>query len=355
MNSIAYKLSGFENSDISFGRVILPWSKADANWGFGKLNNRVNFDGFSPGQEGLTGVRYVYRVNKYFKVEAFGSYTYIPELNPGQKIDEENGTVSCNNPWCDSPDESTEISGTQVPIFYNVNMPEISEVLFKPSFGLRFKAGSEKVNVSGFFTRKPENSISLSVEVAYENDNQRVFADITPEVYYHNVFGGDLNYKINKNLSLYGTAIAIRPDRNPDTNGQVFEYLGIRPNKIDEEYAGGGVQFNDGRLVTSLNYIARLSDFEKVDDPLIQYPRWNQAVHFNIGSKLTRKIGLALDYKYDMLTEDRLTMFNASYLLTPSIITSLGFEMIGTAKSADSYWAKFANNDRLYGSLKYTF
>ena len=234
-------------------------------------------------------------------------------------------------------------------------MPEITDVLFKPSFGARFKAGSEKINVSGYFMRKPENAISLSVEVAYENDNQRVFADITPEVYYHNVFGGDLNYKINKNLNLYGTAIAIRPDRNPDTSEEVYEYLGIRPNKIDEEYAGGGVEFNDGRLISSLNYIARLSDFEKVDDPLIQYPRWNQAIHFNIGSKLTRTISLALDYKYDMLTEDRLTMFKASYLLTPSIITSFGFDMIGTAKSADSYWAKFANNDRLYGSLKYTF
>ena len=38
---------------LRVGRQILNWSQIDHTWGFGKLNNRRNFDYFTPGQEGL--------------------------------------------------------------------------------------------------------------------------------------------------------------------------------------------------------------------------------------------------------------------------------------------------------------
>lgn len=352
----AYVRIDSNKADFYLGKQIIPWSIADTNWGFGELNNRVNFDGFTPGQDGLVAARFVKKFKKIFKVEAFASFFYVPELNPALDIDKKKGTVKCNNPWCNAPAETTEITGTDVPIFYNVNYPDVDDIVLKPSGGLRFGIEHDVISVLGFYTRKPENKISTSVEVQFETDNNRVFADITPEVYYHNVYGADVKINLGENWSLNGTSIVIRPDGNPDTRGKVFEYLEIRPKKIAEEYAGGGISFKANTFSSSVNYIARLSNFEKeADDPLIEYPRWNQAVHFNMNSSLTKKLSLMFDVKYDTLTDDRLTMFKASYLLKPNLMTSFGFNMIGASEDEDSYWTQFENNDSLYGSLKYIF
>lgn len=349
------------NSKYYLGRVVLPWSKADENWGFGKLNNRINFDGFSPGQEGLVGMRYVLNLNKFFSVEAFLSYIYIPELNPSQEINEDDGTVKCKNPWCNEQADSAEISaGNPRPIFYDVQIPDLANIVFNASIGLRaaYKIelnNNKKLVFDGFYIRKPENVISTNVDVEYNPSTQIINANVDPEVYYHSVFGGNIKFDLNKNLKVYGTALAVRPDENPVLTGKVKEYLNIKPKKITEEYVGSGIEFSDGKTVSSIGYIARLSRFEIDDDPLIEYPRWNQAIHFNIGTKFTRKVSLALDYKYDTLTEDRLTMLKASYLVSSDFITSLGVNMIGSAKDENSYWSKFTNNDAFYGALKYTY
>lgn len=64
----------FGHSKLAFGRKILSWNMLDANWGMGKLNNRVNFTGFDPKQEGLTGLLFDhYNKKSGFKMSLFGS------------------------------------------------------------------------------------------------------------------------------------------------------------------------------------------------------------------------------------------------------------------------------------------
>ena len=108
-------------------------------------------------------------------------------------------------------------------------------------------------------------------------------------------------------------------------------------------------------LRSHLGYIARVSEFDTENDILVNYPRWNQAVHFSASKDFSRKIFVHLDYKYDMLTEDRLTMFRTSYSFGPSVVASFGVNVIGTNQSEESYWTKFENNDSVYSSLKYSF
>lgn len=343
------------------GRVVLPWSKADENWGFGKLNNRINFDGYNPGQEGLVGFRSVLRLNKNIKVESFLSYIYVPELNPSLEINDKDGTIKCKNPWCTPQNESAEISaGNPRDIFYDVKIPDITTIVLNPSVGIQgeykfYFSNEMELTFDAFYMRKPENVISTNVDVQYDPGTQLINANVDPEVYYHSVFGGNISLKINDNLKLYTTTIAIRPDESPILTGEVEEYLNIKPNKIDEEYIGGGIEFTSERLVSSAAYIARLSRFEVTEDPLLEYPRWNQAIHLNIGAKISKRLNLGADFKFDTLTEDRLTMLKAAFMITPSLITSLGVNMIGSSSSDESYWSQFDNNDALYGALKYTF
>lgn len=345
----------FGTSKIEFGRTILDWGEIDENWGFGKINNRRNFDGFEPGQEGLTGFVYQKHADNGFKFSTFLSMLYVPEVNPGMKIDKDKGTLECQNPWCKVPSPSAEIdSGIVTPIFYNVNYPEITDVIFRYSSGFRFGYDKDMFALEGFYLHKPENQVSVSAEVKYEIDNERVFADITPQFYYHNISGADLKIRPFNNVMIYGSWLKINPNNYPDGDIPYIEYTGIKPEKRKEEYVGSGVVFNDGEIVASVNYLARISEFDRENDLLAEYPRWNQAWHAHVNAHITRKISFALDLKYDMLTEDRLSMYRLNYEMSPNMLTSMGVNIIGTG-TGESYWNDFANNDSVYGSLKYTF
>lgn len=350
----------FGNSKLAFGRKILDWDMLDANWGMGKLNNRVNFDGFEPQQEGLTGILFDHH-NKTsgLKMALFGSIIYVPEMNPGMKIDKENGTVSCQNAWCKAPAPSADTddneSTADVPIFYNIDYPEISDVVFRYSLGARLGWDNGLVAVEGYRMIKPENTVSTTAEVSLNAEGTLITADVTPQFYYHELTGADIRIRPFTNLTIYGSAVKIDPEKSPDGNEPYIQYTGIKPKKKVEEYAGGGIVFNDGEIKAGINYIARISDFDIKDDPLVEYPRWNQAYHINLSAHLTRKLSVGFDYKYDMLTEDRLTMYRANYEFRSNMLVSLGANIIGSDENTKSYWSDFINNDSVFSSFKYVF
>jgi hypothetical protein len=353
------------NSRFALGRTNLAWSQLDKEWGLGKINNRENFDYFEPGEEGLIGAFYDYKFASGFKIGVFGSMIYVPELNPGLDVNKDAGTVECNNSWCSAPSASTEIEGTETPIYYNVNYPELSEVVFQYSVGANIggeivfdDTKNEKIalNLNLYALKKPENGTSISAEVKYETDNKRIFVDVTPQFYYHDIGGLEANLEFEEyNTRVFFSAISINPEASPEGGKLLYEYTGIKPRKLKEEYLSSGVEYNSGDFKVIGGYIARVSDFDKKNDILVEYPRWNQAVHFGIDKRITRKLSVSLDYKYDMLMEDRLTMFNTEYRFGPSVVANLGVNIIGTNPDEESFWSDYENNDSVYTSLKYTF
>lgn len=365
----AYLKYKFTTTEVTLGRVILPWNKIDQIWGFGKLNNRRNFDFYEPGQEGLVGFLLEKKWNNGVKVALFASALYVPELNPGQTIDKENGKISCENPWCTPISDTAPVNDRDVPIFYNVNYPEIpGDVIFRYTTGYRigWEDKSKAWDISHFAIRKPENQMSISAEISYEVSDDLIYADVTPQFYYHDVFGAEVRFKpynlsskhegVNwmKGLTVYGSAMSIRPEKYPDGDQPYIEYTGIKPEKRKEDYVGAGVLYEYGRMAMSLNYVARISEFDIKNEILAEAPRWNQALNFSFIAHITRKLSAGFDVKTDMLTEDRVTMFRANYELSPEVITSVGVNMIG-ASDANSFWADFENNDQVYASLRYVF
>src|SRR5690606_25270400 len=113
-----------------------------------------------------------------------------------------------------------------------------------------------------------------------------------------------LKYK-NHDIEMYISGIGIRPNEYPDVNDEydVVRQMKIKVKKRREDYLGGGISRSNDLYTIALNYVARLSPFDRdVDDPLTADPRWNQAIHIHGKRKLGKAWTLMGDAKFDMLT-----------------------------------------------------
>jgi len=339
---------------LKVGRQNLKWAPVDQAWGLGKLNNRKNFDGFDPGQEGLTGVGYENKSSSGFIWKVFGSPFYAPEMNPSLDINKSDSTITSRNPWANPPAATTNIDGNETPIQYIVDYPQISDVIYKYSIGADFGWENKNWAANGYFIRKPENQSSSNVEVALAEDAASVKAFVKPEFYYHDVFGGNIKYR-NADLEMYVGGIGIFPNTFPDGNQVATTYTEIKTAKKRESYLGGGISRENDKFGMGFNYIARVSSFDRDLDSLSQDPRWNQAVNVFLSRNFKRKYRLSGDVKYDMLTTDRLVMLRAGYKVSKELLMTLGVNMIGTPTNGKSYWSPYTNNDSVFAGLRYIF
>lgn len=195
-----------EKNSIKGGREILPWSIVDSTWGFGKLNNRRNFDYFSPGQEGLVGLQLERKSANGMRYRAFYSPVYVPEMNPPLDIDKNDKSVTSRSPWGNPPAETADVTGTIMPIKYDVDYPGISEVVYRHSIGLNVGYESKHWVMDNFIMRKPENQISAKVNVKVNTIDQVVEANVRPQFYYHDVFGSSLKWR-NRDVEMYLSGI----------------------------------------------------------------------------------------------------------------------------------------------------
>lgn len=340
--------------EIRFGRQILDWSQLDAHWGLGKLNNRRNFDFFEPGQEGLVGLSYKMQGTTGVFWELFGSTLYVPELNPSLDIDKKNNTIKSRNPWANPPARSTEIGGNPTPIAYIVGRPEISEVVNRSSVGASFGVNTKRWFNNLFFIRKPENQLSPKVRVNLDTNLGVVKANVKPQFYYHDVFGGMIKYR-NKGTELYVNGMASFPNTFPDGDERATSQTDLKTAKKREAYLGTGLLRNKATYGYGINYIARVSPFDRESDSLASDPRWNQAVNPYFYKDLFNNLRLSGDLKYDMLTTDRLVMLRSTYTASKWLHITLGVNMIGTPDSGKSFWSPYTNNDAAFGQLRFIY
>lgn len=338
---------------VRFGRQILPWSEVDKVWGFGKLNNRRNFDYFTPGQEGLTGLLYERKSSNGLRYRAFVSGLYVPEMNPGLDIDKKNGTITSRHPWAEAPAQRAEVEGVMMDVKYNVNYPTISDVIYRYSVGANIGWESKHWTMDNFVMRKPENNFTPNVGIGVDFVQNTVSANIDPRVYYHDLYGSTLKYR-NRDFEAQISGIAIRPNEFPDVDERV-RYTEIKNRKRREDYVGGGISRSNDLYTVAFNYVARLSPFDRKKDDLAPDPRWNQALNIFGLRNFGQKFSVSADLKYDMLTLDRLMMVRGNYRVTRDFLMNVGVNMIGTPADGKSFWSPYTNNDAIYGGLRYVF
>lgn len=343
-----------EKNSIKIGRQILPWSEIDAVWGFGKLNNRRNFDFFVPGQEGLIGLQFERKSSNGMRYRAFYSALYVPEMNPGLDINESDKSITSRSQWGTPPAATTNYNGREIPVLYTVDYPDLSEVIYRHSVGANIGYETKHWVVDNFIMRKPENQLSTKVDFKLNTIQDVVEVDVRPQFYYHDVYGSTLKWR-NRDVEIYASGIAIRPNTFPDGDPEAYRYTEIKTEKRREDYVGGGISKTNDLYGIGLNYVARLSPYDRQKEELAEDPRWNQAVDVFVYRALTRKFTIFGDLKYDTLTTDRMLMVRGSYNMTRHLQMMAGVNSIGTPTNGKSYWSTFTNNDAVYGALRYIF
>jgi len=341
-------------TSLKVGRIILPWSEVDSVWGFGKVNNRRNFNFFDPQHEGLIGVHLEHKSGSGIRYRAFVSGLYVPETNPKLDINNSKKTISSRHPWADVPASKADVQGTIMPIRYDVDYPSVTDVIYRYSVGANIGYESEHWSMDNFIIRKPENQISADVEVNVDFISQVVNASVTPSFYYHDVYGSTLVYK-NLKTRMYLSGMAIRPNTYPDVNEEATRYTEIKSKKRREDYVGGGISQVSTNYAYGLNYVARLSPYDRLSDELSVDPRWNQTINLFGKRKMNDKWSISGDVKFDMLTFDRLLMMRVDYSVTKTFRLLAGVQMIGTPDDGKSYWSAYTNNDSIYGGLRYAY
>lgn len=353
----AYVGGKLSNKDhVRLGRQILNWSEVDQVWGFGKLNNRIGFDGFEPGQEGLTGLLYERKSSNGMRYRAFLSGLYIPELNPSLDIDKDDRSISSRHPWADPPSPTAEIDeGNVKRIAYDVDYPEYNDVVFKYTIGANLGFESKHWVADTFIIRKPENKFTPEAHVTLNAIDNIIEAKVKPNFHHHDVYGSSLKYR-NLGLEMYISGIAIRPLMFPEGDREAFRATKIKSEKLREDYLGAGISRVNDIFSIGLNYVARLSAYDRNAESLTEDPRWNQAINiFSSRNFWGSKLILRADLKFDMMTTDRLFMFETLYQASKQLHLNAGLKLIGTPGDGKSYWSPYTNNDSVYGGLRYAF
>lgn len=346
----AYADYKYNYLDLKLGRFIVPWAPIDEKWGMGYLNNRKNFTFYDPGQEGLIGAKIKLKNKIGFKFETFGSFMYIPELNPSSSV--ANGEVKSKNIWSQLPPKYADINGTLTPIYYYLEEPNLKDIIMRGSFGQMLGYEKEYFEVNAFYFLKPENSIRPGGDARLTTDG-KIIANIKAKLYYEEIYGGNLYLK-PKNTNIYFSAFRVDPKNMPANDPLYVQYVKIETKLESRDYVGAGIDYSLDNFVFGGNWIAMVSTPAKSNDLIGNKSRFREAVDFFFTWKITDKLKNTFDIKKDFIKNDTIIMEDLNYAIGKGFNIGGGFNLIDSPNNS-SYWAKFRDNDQVYASLGYDF
>lgn len=179
------------DSAIHIGRRKQSWSDVDDRWNLGFFQPQFRANPLNVESQGLTGIFYEH-TSQNWTLNLYGSSLFIPDQGPNFEIKDSQFVAS--NPYFAPPPQNIYFQSVLLPIDYNIQKPEISDVIFQTSFGLQIKYGDK----NGFYSSlssiyKPSNQLAYGWKGVLVTDRVRV--DIQPKTYYEKAVNVDLGYK----------------------------------------------------------------------------------------------------------------------------------------------------------------
>jgi len=182
-----------ESSAIHVGRRKQLWSDVDERWNLGFFQPEFRANPLAPETQGQTGI--FYENNKGdWKFTFYGSPVFIPDQGPNFEI--KDGQFVASNPYFAPPPQNIYFQSVLLPIDYNIQKPEIADIVFQPSYGLQIHYGEK----TGFYSLlssmyKPAHQLAYGWKGVLVTDRVRV--DVKPKTYYEKIYNWDIGYKDN--------------------------------------------------------------------------------------------------------------------------------------------------------------
>jgi hypothetical protein len=177
-----------EKVSISFGRKKNNWNSADSIWQQGIWQPRFMWSRVRPEQNGLTGLFLEHKKSNWH-VTVLASPIHIPEMGPQFKYS--NNRIQSTNPWFLAPASSATVEGLfeNKEIIYELNQPEISDVVLQNSAAVQFKWVDGPRFCQTSFAYKPLNGILNSVDLQLRIDlpTSPPGVEVFPYTDYHRV------------------------------------------------------------------------------------------------------------------------------------------------------------------------
>ncbi len=339
------------NTQVYYGRHIVDWNPHEQFWLLGDLNAQRGFNLLEEDEEGLAGIHLIHQ-QEFLKIDILASYVYIPQLNPGYVI--KNGQVTSVTEWSKLPPKQVYYNNATVPIYYELEMPEMKTIIFQPSVGGRVKMNwSEQGGVSVYGIYKPENQVRLNATGHYEQDTmEQARVRAKPFVNHQWIYGAEVEQAVGDVVAQVG-GMAVIPEHGQDPTFK-FEPLKIEPVYEDFYYGFASATYKKPEMSLGLHHVKSFSPPAQKENLFGKKIHWQNASGVKYDYIFNDYWSLNLAYRYDWQMQDRLWVQSVTYHVNAQASISAGLEMLDSP-NADSFWAAYRSNDTTYARLNYIF
>lgn len=357
---LAPKLS--DTTQFYFGRKLHGWSSVDRNWELGLFEPTFQWNPLNPQSQGLTGLFWGMD-EENFGFMTFASALFIPDQGPSFEV--QNGKFENGNPWFRRPPPTVEINGVMTPVNYQLDIPEMSDVIFRQSFAGQLRLGSqtEGPQMRAALATKPSNQIAKSYSYALLTETKTGEVKVKPLVYTHTIYSADFLYQ-HQYVNLGLGFVYDQPEKIKIEND--YTYPEIQSAQLYSPYVEAkyktyrlGYQFLTvrGGKVNDIGSDAS----ENQASFTYRYPyREASELYFSIRQRLSSKqrIDSRFSYLWSQLNEFSIIKWNSLWTINSMWAINLELSLVeAQSDSAENPNAiyQFRNNDRMLLGVSYVF
>ncbi|MEK6554869.1 MAG: hypothetical protein AABZ31_06505 [Bdellovibrionota bacterium] len=356
-------------TQVTFGRAIKSWSRLDTEWGLGLWQPQFRFDYIRPKQMGLTGLFYETE-KELLKFTAFASGLYLPDQQG--EFDVTDGKFVSKNRWFRPPVTQLEIEKGTSDIYYELDKPSVSSVIWNPSYGIALRAGEEESGpwIQFAMADKPANQLHIGIEpedALKLSDDKKVHPIIHPQLVRHRLLTAEAGYQgstTNFYASVTGESFEDPklPEMWKETPLEDSIYYGIGGSQLTEVLGFktviySGLVFKD---VVGDNEPAGMGEELSTSIQKVAFERlFNVGIRYPMHPKVFTKWATDLKYTYSMSDRAEWLMAQVSYAPKKDWSFYLGADVLGAPDKVESdklsFISKYRDNDRIEGGFTHVF
>lgn len=349
--SEAYLAYRKDKLNVSLGRKRVGWNPASSYWTMGEIFATKGFNLASDQDEGLTGLHLEYTKGAFF-VEAVASGVFIPQLNPGVEILD--GKISRRSEWSNPPPSRVRFEGQNIPIVYNVEMPNATDYITQKSFALSLGFNSLLGRFAIFGGRKPEVNARINATGLLDPINGRkVVVSAKPFVNNQNFYGGSWQKQWSEKFKTAIDYQYINPDRGDD---QSYRFAGfvIEPAYTNISYGSFSSTWDSDFFSVTLSGLKAFKNYQTSDTTFEKRLRWQEALGIDVSISPIERLLTGFRYQRDLQKLDRVATGYSSWRFNKKITGSVQYQQI-EAPSDQSFWSAYRANDLWEVRLNYLF